>query len=70
MTYFHTPHTQTMEKFAEIFGLAYQVAHDKHTLQASLSILFENNELPQLLEILTDRENNTKIWEKFKALAI
>lgn len=70
MTYFHTPHTQTMEKFAEIFGLAYQVAHDKHTLQASLSILFENNELPQLLEILTDRENNTKVWEKFKALAI
>ncbi len=66
-TYFHTPHTQTMEKFAAVFGLEYHVAHDIHALKEGLGRIFENNNQIQLLEILTDREINTSIWEKFKA---
>ncbi|TAE69514.1 MAG: 2-succinyl-5-enolpyruvyl-6-hydroxy-3-cyclohexene-1-carboxylic-acid synthase [Bacteroidetes bacterium] len=69
-TYFHTPHTQTMEKIASVFGAKYHVAHDKHTLQASLSVILEQNNETQLLEILTDREINTQIWDKFKTYSI
>jgi 2-succinyl-5-enolpyruvyl-6-hydroxy-3-cyclohexene-1-carboxylate synthase len=69
-TYFYTPHAQTFKNTAQDFGLKYQVAHDKPTLTHILDDFFQDNSQPHLLEILTDREQNIKVWQEWKKFEI
>ncbi len=57
-TYFETTHCLTAQHLCKMFGFEYHVAHNQEEVIQGIQKMYENNNLPQLLEIFTPRKEN------------
>ncbi len=51
-TYFETPHWIDFEKLAALYSLKFLRATDESTLKASIEMMYSENEIPLLLEVI------------------
>lgn len=66
--FFTTPHTLSAKRTAKDFGLDYRQANGRKTLQKALADFWEPGDRPQLLEIGTEQEQNTKVLNQFRQI--
>ena len=64
-TFFETTHQHTAEHLAKMYGFDYLVADSNQSLKQALTILYDNNERPSILEIFTPTLDNDKILLEF-----
>ena len=60
-TYFETKHGRSAKGLAKDFGFNYYAANSIESLSKALPLFFEASNLPQLLEIFTPSDENSKI---------
>ncbi|WP_062058477.1 2-succinyl-5-enolpyruvyl-6-hydroxy-3-cyclohexene-1-carboxylic-acid synthase [Aquimarina longa] len=65
--YFETTHHLTAMHLSKMFGFEYRVAHDLDELTYGVEKIYQDNKLPQLLEVFTPRkENDSTLIDYFK----
>ncbi len=57
-TYFETTHRLTAEHLCKMFGFEYQSANNKEEVIDGIREMYKNDNLPQILEVFTPREEN------------
>ncbi|MGL2963400.1 2-succinyl-5-enolpyruvyl-6-hydroxy-3-cyclohexene-1-carboxylic-acid synthase [Flavobacterium sp. RSB2_4_14] len=68
-TFFETSHCLTAEHLAKMYQFNYFTASDEATLKNGLNQLYQQKEIPAILEVFTPtRENNKLLLNFFKAL--
>lgn len=60
-TFFETSHCFTAENLAKMYGFEYTIASNEASLDASLTALYKQNDMPSILEIFTPTRENDKI---------
>ena len=60
-TYFETKHGRSAKRLAKDFGFNYYAANSVESLSKALPLFFDASNLPQLLEIFTPSDENSKI---------
>ncbi|MFY0592457.1 2-succinyl-5-enolpyruvyl-6-hydroxy-3-cyclohexene-1-carboxylic-acid synthase [Roseivirga sp.] len=65
---FHTEQSLNAELTAEEFGFEYLSSDNKTGLDTHLESFFEHAERPKILEVFSDSQQNTEIYEAFKNL--
>ncbi|MBQ4819150.1 2-succinyl-5-enolpyruvyl-6-hydroxy-3-cyclohexene-1-carboxylic-acid synthase [Aquimarina sp. MMG016] len=56
--FFETTHQLSAEHLCKMFGFSYHTAHDLEGVVQGVRKLYQNNSLPQLLEVFTPRKEN------------
>ena len=68
-TFFETSHCLTAEHLAKMYQMNYYTASDEKTIEEGLKKLYNQNELPTILEVFTPtRENDAIVLQYFKEL--
>jgi 2-succinyl-5-enolpyruvyl-6-hydroxy-3-cyclohexene-1-carboxylate synthase len=67
-TYFETQQNLTAEYLAKDFGFGYQKIQQENEFEKGLSTFFSENEKPQILEVITNKEESGKVFRAFKGL--
>ncbi|MBQ0733181.1 2-succinyl-5-enolpyruvyl-6-hydroxy-3-cyclohexene-1-carboxylic-acid synthase [Aquimarina celericrescens] len=66
-TFFETTHDLSAIHLCEMFGFEYHAAHSLEEVVQHIQVMYQNNNLPQLLEIFTPRkENDSTLIDYFK----
>ncbi len=66
-TYFETTHRLTAEHLCKMFGFEYHAANNKEEVVRGVKKIYQNNDLPQLLEVFTPRNvNDSTLIDYFK----
>ncbi|WP_281986167.1 2-succinyl-5-enolpyruvyl-6-hydroxy-3-cyclohexene-1-carboxylic-acid synthase [Aquimarina aggregata] len=66
-TYFETTHNLTAIHLCKMYGFKYHSASDSEEVREKMQLLYQNNNVPQLLEIFTPRkENDSTLIDYFK----
>jgi 2-succinyl-5-enolpyruvyl-6-hydroxy-3-cyclohexene-1-carboxylate synthase len=64
--YIQTPHQRRAKYIAEDFGLDYRCIADEENLMPALKDFFKQGKRASILEIITDQENNARIYKELK----
>ncbi|WJS93728.1 2-succinyl-5-enolpyruvyl-6-hydroxy-3-cyclohexene-1-carboxylic-acid synthase [Flavobacterium johnsoniae] len=69
-TYFETSHHLTAEHLAKMYQLQYLKASDEKSLQNGIQEMYNQNDIPMILEVFTPTTENDKVLKQyFKQLA-
>ncbi|MBV1924690.1 MAG: 2-succinyl-5-enolpyruvyl-6-hydroxy-3-cyclohexene-1-carboxylic-acid synthase [Flavobacteriaceae bacterium] len=60
-TYFETKHSHKAKNLCEMYGINYNSTSNVKDLEERISIFFQNNDQPQLLEIFTPSKKNDQV---------
>ncbi|GAB1309636.1 2-succinyl-5-enolpyruvyl-6-hydroxy-3-cyclohexene-1-carboxylic-acid synthase [Urechidicola sp. KH5] len=67
LPYFETPHGLNAKPLCELYGLSYLKATDLISLKDGLDQLFNNNDVPQVLEVKTPSSLNDRVLKQYFA---
>lgn len=64
-TYFETSHHLTAEHLAKMYGFSYLKASDEESLENGIQEIYDQNDIPVILEVFTPTTENDKVLKQY-----